>query len=131
MRRRTKRGRSTYEAKIMEDLEARGIKYEYETLKLKYVKDFCPHCKLPSKEGVYTPDFIIGDLICEAKGYFDSENRSLMLAVKRDNPELKIALLFQRNQPIRKGSKTKYMDWATKNGFICEVGNTIPEEWIK
>lgn len=129
-RRRRTRGRSSFEELIMKDLEQRQIKYEYETLKLKYVKQTCPHCKEPVRRGTYTPDFIIGSLIVEAKGRFTSVDRTKMLCVQRDNPEIRVALLFQRNQPLIKGSKTTYVDWATRHGFTCAVGKSIPEEWI-
>jgi hypothetical protein len=70
-------------------------------------------------------------LILEGKGYFDSQDRKKMEAVKRDNPLLDIRIVFQRDQAIRKGSKTRYSDWSKKNGFPCCFGISIPDEWIK
>lgn len=124
------RSRSTFEAKIMKDLEERGIQYEYETLQLKYVKYSCPKCKCEIKRGTYTPDFIIGDRVIEAKGYFPSTVRTKMLNVKRDNPSIKLFLLFQKNNTISKKSKTTYLEWAKQHDFIAAVGNSVPEEWL-
>jgi hypothetical protein len=114
----------------MKDLKQRKISYQYETEKLKYVKDFCPHCGEPARTGTYTPDFIIGDIVVEAKGRFDSPTRSKMLCVKRDNPKVKLHLLFQRNNTLNKSSSTTYVEWSLKHGFICAVGNFIPQEWL-
>ena len=135
-RRKIKFGRSGLEQKIKEDLEKRGIKYEYESIKLTYTKRICQHCGGVVDTGVYTPDFIIARssgirLILEGKGYFDSADRSKMQRVKHDNPTEDIRLVFQRDQPIRKGSKTLYSQWAIKNGFKYCIGHSIPEEWLK
>lgn len=54
-----------------------------------------------------------------------------MLNVKRDNPTLKLALLFQRNNTLTKASKTTYTMWAEKYGFPSAIGIVIPDEWIK
>ena len=130
------RSRSGFEQKIKKDLEGRGIKYGYETVRLSYTKRSCPHCAKVVDTGTYTPDFNIErpsgiDLIVEGKGYFDVADRSKMLLVKRDNPGKDIRLLFQRDQPIRKGSKTSYSSWSIKNGFPFAIGTSIPEEWLK
>lgn len=130
------RSRSGFEQKIKKDLEGRGIKYEYETVKLRYTKLHCPHCTKVVDTGTYTPDFIIQRdtgvrLVVEGKGYLDAANRTLMQRVKRDNPSEDIRFLFQRDQPIRKGSKTSYSDWSIKNGFPFAIGTSVPEEWLK
>ena len=128
--------RSGLEEKIKLDLEKKGIKYEYETLKFTYTKDICKNCGAIVKSGIYTPDFIIPrtsgiPLICEIKGYFDSQSRTKMQRVKRDNPDQDIRFVFQRDNFIRKGSKTKYSCWCLKNGFPYAIGETVPKEWLK
>lgn len=132
---KTKSTRSGYEERIKKNLEARGIKYGYETIKLKYIKEICPLCGEPVKLGTYTPDFIIErpnriPLVVEAKGRLTSSDRTKMQRVKRCNPSEDIRLIFQRDQPIRKGSNTTYTRWAEKNGFMCCVGESVPEEWL-
>ena len=130
------RMRSGLEEKIKVDLEKKGIKYEYETLKFAYTKDTCKNCGAVVKSGIYTPDFIITrtsgiPLICEIKGYFDSQSRTKMQRVKRDNPDQDIRFVFQRDNFIRRGSKTKYSTWCLKNGFQYSIGEEIPKEWLK
>jgi hypothetical protein len=122
--------RSGFEAKIKKDLESREIPFEYETMKLNYIKKRCPHCSEVVDSGVYTPDFIIGTLIIEGKGNLDSETRTKMKQVKACNPDLDIRFLFQRDNKITKASKTHYTDWATKYGFPSAVGHIVPEEWL-
>lgn len=114
--------RSGLEDKIAKHLKENNIPYEYEKLRLAYVKWTCPHCKLPVTQNYYTPDFTFDKkdgtkLIIEAKGRFTAEDRTKMVSVKRDNPLSDIRLVFQRDQPIRKGSKTTYSLWAKKHGF--------------
>lgn len=130
------KSRSGFEQRIKKDLEERNIIYEYEQHTLKYTKLRCPHCKEIVDTGVYTPDFVIQRLtgirlVVEGKGYLDAPNRTLMQRVKRDNPHEDIRFLFQRDQPIRKGSKTFYSTWAVKNGFPFAIGTSIPEGWLK
>lgn len=127
--------RSGFEQRVMNDLTKRGIEHTYETLQLNYIKRECPHCGEVVDRGTYKPDFIIPRksgvrLVVEGKGYLDSANRTLMQRVKRDNPDEDIRFLFQRDQPIRKGSKTTYSQWAQKNGFPWAIGESIPSEWL-
>ena len=135
MRRNKKieRGRSGLEEKLMLDLEQRQIPYEYETLKIPYVKETCPCCNTIIKKGIYTPDFIIKDLIIEVKGRFVSTDRTKHLQIKKSNPDIQIRFLFQVDNKI--GKKSRYSDWAIKHGYtyaiIQDVKNPqIPEEWI-
>lgn len=52
-----------------------------------------------------------------------------METVKKQHPELDIRFVFQKNNPLRKGSKLRYTDWAEKYGFPHSV-NSIPEDWL-
>jgi hypothetical protein len=112
--------RSKFEVGIAADLEARGVPFEYEKLRLKY-----------TTEHTYKPDFTAGTVVIEAKGYFTSEDRSKLLAVKKANPDLDLRLLFQRaSNKLFKESETTYADWADKHGFPWAEGR-VPDEWLK
>ena len=85
-------------------------------------------------EHLYTPDFTISlsggrKIYIECKGWLRPEDRQKMLKVKQQNPHADIRFIFQADNKIRKGSKTTYTMWATKNGFPSAVG-TIPPEWL-
>lgn len=118
------RSRSGFEDKIKKWLEGNNISYEYESMRMPY-----------SVERKYTPDFIFtkanGDyMLVEAKGYFTSADRSKMLAVSKQHPELDIRFLFQRaSNKLNKNSDTSYADWADKYNFKWAEG-VIPKAWL-
>lgn len=118
------RGRSGYERKVMEFLESQGVEYGYET---DYV-----HYTVPETKRRYIPDFRIGNVFIESKGLFTAQERRKMKLVLEQNPGLKIKILFQRDNCIRKGSKTKYSTWCIKNGidFAVSPNGTVPTRWI-
>jgi hypothetical protein len=67
----------------------------------------------------------------EAKGVLDQETRTKMVAVKKAHPELDIRFVFMdASKKLRKGSKTNYGEWATRNGFRW-ADREIPEDWLK
>jgi len=112
--------KSKFEAKIAKSLKARKVSFKYELWSYEYLQ-----------YKLYTPDwFLPKGVIVETKGKFTSSDRTKMIDVKEQFPELDIRLVFMRDNPIRKGSKTKYSDWATKHGFLYAIGD-IPNEWIK
>ena len=132
MRFRKQKGnyRSGYEKKVRAKLDAAEINYGYEEDVLKYT--------IPESTHKYTPDISIkgeeGVLyFIECKGYFGRpEDRNKILYVRTANPDKDIRLMFQNaTKPIRKGSKTTYGDWATKNGFLwCDSQDgSLPERW--
>lgn len=130
-----KKVRSGLEARVRADLDERNLEYGYETIRFKYIKQMCKNCGHPVQKGTYMPDFILPrpdgrTLIVECKGYFDSSARTKMERVFRDNPTEDIRFLFQRDNPIRKGSSTKYSDWCDKRGYKYFIGETIPDEWL-
>jgi hypothetical protein len=96
-----------------------GVEWEYEGERLEYTTSH-----------IYIPDFRIGDMILEFKGYFDAAARRKMLNVRRCYPELDIRFVFQNaaNKISRKG--LTYGGWATRNGFPWCNGN-INKEWLK
>jgi hypothetical protein len=116
--------RSGLEESVCKDLSARGVKYEYESIRLKYTR--------PAKEHTYTPDIILSNgIILELKGRLTAEDRKKMLLVKNDHPDLDIRFIFSSSRTkINKNSKTTYGDWAAKNGFPFH-DKTVPEEWLK
>ena len=84
----------------------------------------------------YTPDFTVTTksgktVYIEYKGVLDQATRKKMLLVKKQHPNLDIRIVFQRGKnKIYKGSKTTYMDWAAKHGFIA-ADNEVPKSWFK
>lgn len=113
--------RSRFEARVAADLKSRKIKFEYEPDKVPYIlaHTYTPDLKLPN--GIYI----------ELKGRFTSKDRSKMLAVKKQKPDLDIRLVFMNpNVTLSKASTTTYGEWATKHGFIW-THTTVPSEWAK
>jgi len=128
--------RSKYEANIAKDLKARRIKFEYETIKIPYYLSKKGRCKFCSSgvvfvHKVYTPDFIIGSIILEAKGRFISSDRTKMLAAKEANPNLDIRMLFMRDQWCTKKKRKKYSDWCNDHNIKFAFGTSVPLSWIK
>jgi len=115
--------RSGLEERIAQELLERGIEFEYEQMKIDYLR--------PAKKARYTPDFVLPNgIIIETKGRFLTADRQKMLLVKDQHPDLDIRFIFSNaNQKISKQSKTTYGMWAERNGFVYSEG-TIPEEWL-
>lgn len=111
--------RSNFEKQTALSLQRGGVDFSYETLKIPYFR-----------KQTYTPDFIIGDIIIEAKGYFKSVDRTKHKLVKSQNPSLDIRFLFMNaHVKLSKRSKTTYANWCDQNGFLwCH--RRIPDEWI-
>jgi len=103
--------RSGLETKALGILNNNNVQYVYEPKdgKLNYIQ--------PEKKRTYLPDVVIGNTIYELKGIFSPEDREKMLHIRDCNPEFEIIMVFQRNNPIRKGSKTRYSDWCDKHNF--------------
>ena len=112
--------RSGFELTLAKNLEERGVAFEYETLTIDYRG-------APRK---YKPDFILENgIIIEAKGRLTVDNRTKHLLVKAQHPEHDIRFVFQADNPINKGSTTRYSDWCEKHGFQYAI-REIPQEWI-
>lgn len=82
----------------------------------------------------YTPDFEIVHpdgrrKVFEVKGFFRYDDQRKAIAFRKDFPDVDYRLIFQKDNPIRKGSKLTYSGWAEKNGIPASVG-TIPKEWL-
>lgn len=108
--------RNKFELRTERQLKRSRVRFKYEAEKIPYV--LCRH---------YIPDFILetktGKVYIECKGYLRPEHKSKMCAVKKQNPQLDIRILFY-------AEKRQYIKWAQKNGFRYAVG-TIPEEWLQ
>lgn len=116
--------RSGLEEKVAEQLREKGVKYEFEETKLKYVK--------PQKTHTYTPDFFLieQNIYIESKGLFATADRQKMILVKAQHPDLDIRFVFSNaNSRISKKSKTTYAMWAEKNNFQWSH-RVIPQEWL-
>lgn len=115
--------RSQFERRIAEQLQKANVNFKYESESIRYL--------MPESKHIYKPDFILPNgIMIEAKGRFDSDARKKMALVKEQNPDLDIRIVFQRDQPIRKGSPTLYSMWADKLGYKYAVKD-IPKEWVK
>ena len=128
--------RSKYEANIAKDLKTRRIKFEYETIKIPYYLSKKGRCKFCSSgvvfvHKVYTPDFIIGSLIIEAKGRFVSSDRTKMLAAKEANPNLDIRMLFMRDQWCTKKKRKRDSDWCNDHNIPFAFGTALPKSWLR
>lgn len=115
--------RSGLEESVCHQLISLGVSYEYETLKLKYIR--------PASSHVYTPDILLPNgIIIELKGRFLAPDRQKHILVKRHNPDLDIRFVFSNsNARISKASKTTYAMWCRKNNYLFS-DKVIPQEWI-
>lgn len=116
--------RSGLEESICANLQARGVSYEYETLKISYTR--------PEKKHTYTPDVILPNgIILELKGRYLTEDRQKHLLVKAQHPEYDIRFIFSNSRTkISKRSPTTYGMWCEKHGFLY-ADKDIPDAWLK
>jgi len=114
--------RSKLEEKVAHLLSELGISYEYESTKVPY-----------TIQHNYYPDFILSNNIhLETKGYWDAKDRRKVLAVKRDNPDLDLRMVFQAPyNTISKKSKTTYAKWCEKHDIPWTSYHDIPIDWLK
>lgn len=141
--------RSGFEDKVAAYLTEQGVKFGYETLEIRYLKYARFEAVVDSKKQVvdvgdasklwvatshvYTPDFILDNgLIIEAKGNFKPADRSKMLAIKKQHPDLRIALLFMRNNRLPLKTAGNYLDWAEVHGYTAAVNarGEVPATWL-
>ena len=113
--------RSKLEKNIADLLEQLGVSYLYESEKLSYTISHN-----------YTPDFVLPNYkYLEAKGYWAAEDRRKILAVKRDNPDVDLRMIFQSPyNTISKKSKTTYAQWCDKHDIPWTSYKDIPIEWL-
>jgi hypothetical protein len=113
--------RSGLEEKVAKELSESGIKYEYESMKIKYDV---------SETRTYTPDFILPNgIIVETKGRFVAADRKKHLLIQKQF-DYDIRFVFQNARAkLFKGAKSTYSQWCDKHGFLWAQGS-IPEEWL-
>jgi len=117
---RTSNYRSGFEAKLAHQLQRGGVSFQYESIRLEYIKT-----------ATYTPDFILPNgIIIEAKGVWTVEDRTKHLLVREQHPHLDIRLVFMNaSNKIRKGSDTTYAKWCEKKNILY-ANKTIPKSWL-
>ena len=114
--------RSKFEKLVASLLKRNRVPFSYEDHKLEYV--------IPETKHKYTPDFYLTKtkVYVETKGVLDLGERKKLLYIRDSNPHIDLRVVIQRDNPLRKGSKTMYSDWLEKNGFKYAIGS-IPVEW--
>jgi len=115
--------RSYFEKEVAEKLQEDGCEFEYEPVegRIKYTQ----------KVSTYTPDFILPNgIIIETKGRLTVHDRTKHKLIRDQHPDLDIRFVFQYDNPIFKGSKTKYSMWAEKQGFKWAI-RYVPKSWTK
>lgn len=117
----------------LKELLPKGATIGYEVDKIPYVI-----------EHVYIPDFTIEfkdgrKLYIETKGngrQFDGHTRQKMVAVKDQNPELDLRIIFFADGRIggskrrKSGEYYRQSDWAKKNNFMFTIREVL-EDWFR
>jgi len=85
---------------------------------------------------IYEPDFLVdtenGSFLIESKGFLSSSDRTKMIEVKKQNPEIEIKFIFKTVTPLIGFKKPKTnVQWAIENGFDYSVGTLINKNWFK
>lgn len=110
-----KKRRNKFETSTDVQLKQSGVRYTYETERIPYV--LARH---------YIPDYILetrlGKIYIECKGYLRQADKSKMVAVKKQHPNLDIRILFY-------SYNRTYIRWAEKYGFRWAV-DKIPKDWL-
>ena len=121
IRRQKERGhRSKLETRVEDALQSQGLSFRYEKESFVYYR-----------KGRYTPDFTVDGehpFHIEVKGYWFPADRSRILAVVTNNPDMRLLVALQApNNKITKTSNTTYAMWCQKHG-ICWSTIPIPQE---
>lgn len=104
--------RSRSEEGVANTLTELEVPFTYEKDRFKYVK-----------EHSYTPDFCLPSadgkkLYLEVKGFFEPSDRTKMLAVIKQNPKLRVWMVFDNpNAWLTKSKKGTYATWCDQNGI--------------
>jgi hypothetical protein len=113
--------KSGLEHRIAKEIAEHGVEVRYEKERVYYL--------YPPRRAMYTPDWVLpNNIVVESKGLFDAGDRQKHILIKRQIPELDIRFVFQRDQPLYKGSLTRYSQWCHKFGFQYAIGS-IPDSW--
>ena len=115
---RPDRKRSREEELVEAALAGLSQPFVYESVKLPF-----------SLHRTYTPDFSAEGIHVEVKGWWPSEDRAKLKAVRLANPnEIILVVLIKPGLTISKGSKTTYAMWCEKWGINWVPYNKNPEE---
>lgn len=96
-----------YKSKLEERFAKLFPEAQYEVEKLKYID-----------VKSYTPDFKIGSIFWETKGYFDAEDRRKHLLIQEQYPEVQVILVFENpKKKIHPKSKTTYGEWCDRHAI--------------
>ena len=121
MTKTTSKFKSKLEERLATLFATLGVKYEYESEKICY-----------TIQHHYCPDFILPNHVyLEAKGYWAPADRRKILAVKKDNPDMDLRMVFKAPyNKISKKSKTTYAQWCDNLGIPWTSFHEIPLEWL-
>ena len=121
MTKKTSKFRSILEQRVATLLMTLGVSYEYESEKVSY-----------TIQHHYTPDFVLPNHVyLEAKGYWAADDRRKILAVKHDNPDMDLRMVFQSPfNTISKRSKTTYAQWCERHEIPWTHFHDIPLDWL-
>lgn len=129
-------GRSKFETRVGQDLQDRGISFEYEAESYEYQKQpYNAKCSTCGSTNVwelrkYTPDFFLPNgVIIEAKGRWLAKERKLLRSLLDLNPYLDIRMLFMRDNWLTKNHTQRYSDWCNRRGIKWAIGR-VPGEWV-
>ena len=114
--------KSNFEENFAADLKRRKIEFEYEATRF--------HYSIPKS---YRPDFKIGDMYIETKGYHPGFKKYLsdFLHFKAQNPDVDIRFVFDKGIPQKKiGTKMTVAAWADRHNIKWSEA-TLPKEWLK
>jgi Phage endonuclease I len=121
------RFRNRLESSVGEQLSTAGVPYDYEGAWVPFA--------VPARKAKYLPDFRVGNIIIETKGWFgrnSAKERMKLMLVRMCNPELDVRIVFSdANKLIYKGSPTTYGKWAEDNEFKYSTKGIVPAAWIK
>lgn len=114
--------RSGLEKQVGDQLDSKGMVYEYEKLTIPYRVE---------ETRKYTPDFVLSSgIVVETKGRWVTADRKKLKLIKQQYPHLDIRLVFSNpNARISKASKTTYAKFAADHGFPY-AKQFIPEAWL-
>lgn len=104
--------KSKFERNLATAFRKAKLGFDYEPKKFKFTQ--------PAIERTYTPDYWLPEVgvFVESKGKLTPEERKKLIWWREAHPDVPFVILFMRGRnPIRKGSNTSYLDWASKNGF--------------
>jgi len=121
------RFRSGLEAGIARQLKAAGIPYEYEAVKIPYIRN--------RKLSRYCPDFVVGgDIILEAKGYFVAglvdADKLIRVVTQHDGLDLRIIYQDATKKLQVGGEELTYAEWTDRYGLKWTDGGKVPDEWL-